>query len=209
MERTRTRLWLAVAVLLYVAFLLLDLTHAADSTGVKYLGVLCCLAAALPHSGTTDGRLVTAALALTAAADWFLLVLDRHYPVGIALFCVVQGLYAVRLHRLRTAAPILLLCRALPLALFPLGAPPLTALALFYFANLALNAAQSIVRRNVSRTAAWFCAGLVLLTCCDFCIGLHRLAVCPAAYNAVWLFYLPSQLCIAVSSMSHTRSSPI
>lgn len=205
MERTWSRLCLAAAALLYAGFALRDLTRAADTTALKYLSVLCCFAAALPHCRTADGRLTAAALALTAAADWFLLVQDGQELRGVALFCAVQGLYALRLDRLRAAAPALLPCRAIPLAAFVCGVPPLPALALFYYTNLVLNVGQSVLRCGQSRAAARFCAGLVLLFCCDTCIGLSRLGLCPAAQRAVWLFYLPSLLCIASSSI---RSTP-
>ena len=45
-----------------------------------------------------------------------------------------------------------------------------------------------------------------LLLCCDVCVGLHNLSgPLPGAISAfadfgMWLFYLPSQLCVALSA---------
>lgn len=95
--RRNTRLFLAAEAALYLAFLCCDLRGAfLISTGLKYAALLLCLFYSAGNAGQPDGRLVCVALALTAAADFFLLVLDRWYCLGIALFCPVQFLYALR-----------------------------------------------------------------------------------------------------------------
>ena len=102
MPRSLRRLFPVAEAALYAAFIALDLTsRTAASVPVKYAALLLCLLYALPAARTRDGRLAAAALALTAAADWFLLVRDAHYGAGVLLFCVVQTLYAVRLIRWR------------------------------------------------------------------------------------------------------------
>ena len=63
--------FLSVEGVAYACFLLLDLTgHGDQTTPIKYAGIVLCLAFSLLG---TD-RLVPVALALTAGADWFLLV---------------------------------------------------------------------------------------------------------------------------------------
>ena len=99
-------LFLAVQGVLYAAFLGCDLLNLpAASTALKYGALLLCLLAALVRRARPDGPLLCCALALTAAADLFLLVLDRSYAVGVALFCPVQILYALRLRRSWHIAP--------------------------------------------------------------------------------------------------------
>ena len=57
-----------------------------------------------------------------------------------------------------------------------------------------------------SRSGRLLCAGLTLLLCCDVCVGLHNLSgPLPGAISAfadfgMWLFYLPSQVCVALSA---------
>lgn len=101
MERIRERVFPLVAGGLYLWFLILDVTRAGDSTWVKFAAICLCFLVSLTGLGTADGRLVALALALTVGADWFLLVLDDHYRVGVALFLVVQLLYAHRLYLFR------------------------------------------------------------------------------------------------------------
>lgn len=86
-----------LAGLLWAVFLTLDLTGLADSAWVKYTALCLCCATAFTGCKTTDGKLVAAALCLTVAADWFLLVRNDHYELGIGIFIVVQLLYALRL----------------------------------------------------------------------------------------------------------------
>ena len=61
-------------------------------------------------------------------------------------------------------------------------------------------------RRLHGRGGRLLAVGLTLLLCCDVCVGLHNLSgPVPAAVTAfadvgMWLFYLPSQVCVALSA---------
>ena len=204
-RRTRSRLtaaFLAVEGLLYALFLALDLTGRGGQTvPVKYGGVLLCLAFSL----LGEDRLVSLALAVTACADWFLLVRGDHYALGVALFLFVQAVYLLRLRRagagsawpLRSA-----LALGVGLGLCALGlASPLNLLAALYFSQLLANAALAWTLRGTRRR---FALGLTLFVGCDVCVGLFNVlpASSPmhsAASVGMWLFYLPSQVLIALS----------
>ena len=98
MDRFAFRVFPAAEAVLYVSFLILDLIgHMTASIPLKYAGIILCLFAAIPSARTADGCVTSLALAFTAAADWFLLLQNRHYMVGISLFCIVQLLYFIRL----------------------------------------------------------------------------------------------------------------
>ncbi len=93
-------LFLGAETCLYIAFLYCDLTGRwAAGTALKYAAILLCLLLSLDNRSRKDGRLVSLALALTALADLFLLVLNQNYALGVALFCPVQLIYALRLRR--------------------------------------------------------------------------------------------------------------
>lgn len=83
---------------LYLLFLALD-AFSTGGDGVKYLTIVVCLLAAVWSAWHGGSRLMAWAMAFTLAADTFLLLLDRWYGAGIALFCVVQGLYLARIRR--------------------------------------------------------------------------------------------------------------
>lgn len=82
---------------------------------------------------------MAAAMALTLGADTFLLLLNRWYGAGVALFCGVQGLYLIRILR-RCGRSLwglrLFLVTAAWVGLWALGLlSPLNLLAAVYFAN--------------------------------------------------------------------------
>ena len=90
--------FVALEAALYLLFLALD-AFSTGGDGVKYLTIVVCLLAAVWSARHGGSRLMAWAMAFTLAADTFLLLLDRWYGAGIALFCVVQGLYLVRIRR--------------------------------------------------------------------------------------------------------------
>ena len=208
-SRRALTLFLSVEALLYAAFLTWDLTVGGrGSNPIKYAGILLCLAYSLYLERRGGSRLVPAALAFTALADVFLLLLDRHYALGILLFCVVQGLYLVRIVRhprgrslwgLRAVLFLLALLVLKGLGLLI----PLNILALFYFTNFFCNALASL--GCPGRNMRLFSVGLWLFLCCDLCVGLFQSpeltspAVEAFVRVGMWLFYLPAQILIVLS----------
>lgn len=212
----RNKAFPVLSGLLWAAFLFLDVTRIGDSTWIKFAGICLCCVTALLGAGTLDGKLVAAALCFTVAADWFLLVLNDHYLVGMGLFLIVQGLYALRIYYLRGARPCLWgsIVRAVPLILctvFALTEPTLVSLwaVLLYFSNLCINTAETFA---LGRPQRIFAVGLLLFVCCDVCVGLWNASLfLPRALGefarvGMWLFYLPSQVLIVLSQEPETRS---
>ena len=199
-ELWRGRLFPLSAGGLWVVFLFLDIMNRGDSTWIKFTAICLCCATALLETKTIDGKLVAAALCLTVGADWFLLVRDRHYLLGIWLFIVVQVLYALRIF-LRWGRPHspLLWVRAALLLLCLCAAPVLGPLSpvLFYFCNLCINTTEAF---TLGRPLRIFAVGLLLFVCCDICVGLWNVGLFPSFTRVgMWLFYLPSQVLIVLS----------
>lgn len=197
----------AVEGVLYFAFLALDLTgRGAGSVPVKYAGILLCVLFALACALRGGDRLVLPALALTAGADWFLLVRNDRYAVGIALFLCVQTIYYLRLrgHGAPGVYPLRAgLALGAGLGLYALGlASPVNLLAGLYFSQLLSNAVLAWTQRG--RRWRVFAAGLTLFVGCDLCVGLFNALpaaspLYPAVSVGMWFFYLPSQVLIALS----------
>ena len=195
-------LFLAAETALYLLFIILDLAgYPSDTVLLKYTGIALCFFAVLPTICTADGRLTALALGFTLSADWPLLVLDRHYAVGIMLFCVVQALYLIRLARWRGSICYpLLAVRMAPLVPLMLHASLYT-LTLFYFANLVCNTLEAALFVPRSPRQRLFAIGMLLFICCDLCVGAFHLGLFTAlARHGMWLFYLPAQTLIALSS---------
>lgn len=198
---------------LYAAFLALDLTgRDGASVPIKYGGVLLCLLFALACIPRGGDRLVPLALVLTAGADWFLLVRNDSYAVGIALFLGVQTVYYLRLrgHGTSDAYPLRAgLALGAGLALYALRlASPLNLLAGLYFSQLLSNTLLAWTQKG--RRWRIFAVGLTLFVGCDLCVGLFNVLpgdhpLYPAVSVGMWLFYLPSQVLIALSA--ETRKS--
>lgn len=196
--------FLSVEGVAYACFLLLDLTgHGDQTTPIKYAGVVLCLAFSLLG---TD-RLVPLALALTAGADWFLLVRNDRYAAGIALFLCVQTVYYLRLRRMGAGAAYPLragLALGLGAGLYLLRlASPVNLLAGLYFSQLLSN---TVLAWRSGRPGRLFAVGLTLFVGCDVCVGLFN-ALPPgsppysAASVGMWFFYLPSQVLITLSAL--------
>lgn len=204
-----TRAFLAAEGALYALFLALDLTGRGSVTiPIKYAGVLLCLGFALLCARRGGDRLVPPALALTAWADWFLLVRNDRYALGVLLFLCVQTVYFARLRRAGAGSAYPLragLALLAGLAVYAGGlASPLNLLAALYFAQLLSNAALAWTRRG----ARWrtFALGLTLFAGCDACVGLFNVLpgaspLYAAASVGMWFFYLPSQVLIALSAL--------
>ena len=202
------RAFLAAEGCCYAAFAALDLAGRGNlTTPIKYGGILLCLAFAALCALRGGDRLVPAALALTACADWFLLVRNDHYAAGVALFLCVQTVYLVRLRRNRARSAYWLrsgLALGAGLAVYALGmASPLNLLAALYYSQLLSNTALAW---SLGRRQRRFALGLTLFVGCDTCVGLFNTLpaaspLYPAVSVAVWLFYLPSQVLIALSAL--------
>lgn len=207
--------FLSVEGVLYAVFLALDLMGRGSQTiFIKYAGILLCLAFAALCAQRGGDRLIPIALALTAGADWFLLVRNDRYALGVALFLCVQTAYFLRLRAAGAPAAWLLrsgLALGAGLAVYAAGmAAPLNLLAALYFSQLLSNTVLAWTRRG--KRWRHFALGLTLFVGCDACVGLFN--VLPAAsplYPAVsvgmWLFYLPSQVLIVLSALPEKEAS--
>lgn len=209
---TGLRTFLCLEAALYLAFLICDLFFPGwAATAFKYLSILLCAVCSQFHRAGRHGRLIAAAMALTALADLFLLVLDAHYWAGLVCFCAVQVLYALRLHwghggktpllwlRILLSGGALLLLWALHIL------TPITAMTGLYFPQLLCNGLEGLPLCHTGRSWRLFTAGLFLFLCCDICVGLHNVplpsaALAAFAQFAMWLFYLPSQVLIVCSA---------
>lgn len=186
-----------------------------NADAVKYAGIVLCFLVALFFAclGGRSARITCVAFAFTLVSDWFLLIRQDHFEVGLVAFCAVQALYCVRLGGgkfpkvglpLRFGLAALAWAALAILHLFTL----LTALAALYFVNLLMNTADAFLR---AKGAGWlFAAGLLLFVGCDVCVGLFNLgafvsvelpsALYDFAAYGMWGFYFPSQTLIALSA---------
>ena len=165
---------------------------------------------ALAGAARGGDRLVAIALAMTAGADLFLLVLDRWYLLGILLFYGVQVAYMVRICKANGGRALLIprfvLFSLLLVALYQLELfTPETAAAALYFSHFLFNVLLSLSLRDAG--GRLFSLGLLLYLVCDLLVavfqypGLFPAPLAAAARVGMWLFYLPGQVFIVLSGL--------
>lgn len=217
-KRLCTLVFLILEIILYYVIL----TSGGDMLIMScYSSIILCFIYAL---AMLADPLLIAALAGTVAADYFLVtfVPSRQLP-GMACFLVVQAIYAIFLHR-QGFQKIWLAIRLVPMVLITaitflvLGknADAVAILSVLYYANILLNMVMAFLKFKKFPMLA---IGFLLFILCDTVIGLQvasggYLPIKPGSalyqflwmpINLAWLFYLPSQVLIALSSATQKR----
>lgn len=211
--------FIAVEAVIFITFNILVAVQPSDPIYVKYTGVLLCLAAAsaFVYFYKKDAAVLACALFFTAISDLFILVLDSYYEIGVTTFTVAQSVYLYRLYKGRfKRIYITLAVRAV------LAAITITLLAVFarinyllvivsvYFTMLVVNCVDAFILCRRGFKNLLFAVGLLLFIGCDVCVGLHNFGSALGVslprglilfvQYAMWVFYLPSQVCIACSA---------
>ena len=142
-----------------------------------------------------------------------------HQVAGMSFFSVTQLIYFAYLfiktenktlritHSIARAASVVIAEIAM-LIVLKTNADALSALSVFYIANLAVSIVFAYMQ---GKKGLLFAIGLTLFICCDLFVGfsaaigeyihiaesswLYKLVY--SDFNFIWFFYLPSQVCIA------------
>lgn len=189
----------------------------------SYSAIVLCFAYAALHAET--GNLwILGGLACTAIADFFLVVCSPIQQLwGMVAFLGTQTFYAIFLHRQNKNRRLLYLrlgmtVLAAVIALLVLGrkTDALAVISVCYYVNLLINILLAFLRYRRNRI---FAIALVLFLLCDTVIGLQAAAgvylpigkdtllyrIIFVPFNLAWLFYLPSQVLIALFSRKKAR----
>ena len=169
-----------------------------DTILIKYSGIVLCLI----YSLINFDMYIVLALSFTAAADYFLLVKDADYLLGVSLFVVAQIIYLLYLHNneCRTYIGYRILISLLVLIIFKVFKQfnMLNGVAAIYFIELIFNFISSLSNKQFK----WLSVGFCLFIMCDICVGLFNILSPGKLFDAVsllmWAFYLPSQVLIAI-----------
>ena len=197
-------------IILYAAFLSLDLfstPRTIESRHLKYASIVLCflLAASLHHQSVNkqDSKYVVLALLFTMTADIFLLF-TNHKITGVIFFCLVQLTYLKRYHRRFFKAGICFAVIA-PFAYLLLPFQPLYIVAGLY-AILIFSCFLSTSHAKLPKFNL-YCVkiGMILFILCDIFVAFYNQLSTSSNYYrlvtvAMWLFYLPAQLLLAMSA---------
>ena len=180
---------------------------------IKFIAIILCFgiaAAGRDALNRRDYTLLTAALATTAAADFFLVIV-YDYVIGVAFFCTVQVLYNLRFGG-TARLKILPLTLIAPAIFFTVTGNTLVAVALVYAQLFLLSYAAMIqtLRKNAfpAPNNILIFIGMTAFVLCDINVAIWNLGrwgiiantdITNLANAAIWLFYTPSQICLALS----------
>jgi hypothetical protein len=188
-------------MILYPAFILLDLLGlgGALSNALKLTGVACCLWVAAAQTKGRGTHCIAAAF-FTLTADIFLLF-TRCHTIGVGVFCVAQAFRCLQFGvRKKMLGGIAVAGGAAGGLAYAAGLPLLYAASALYAVLLLANTVYAFAKRGPGfRLARW---GMVLFVLCDVHVAVANLpwlSVCGVAFLLSWVFYMPSQLLLALS----------
>lgn len=202
---------------LYIIFLSFDFarTHHSISISIKYSTIIILFIFTFLEFKNWDLRhvLFRFAYLFTLCADLFLLVLNKHYEVGIGFFLCAQIFYFLYLLKGKSKKQIIILLSGYVASLIITNLVLIYALNMFslrnelavlYYFLLITNFCSSLLSYKVEGIILPI--GFFLFILCDINVGLANLDI---PYNsiaflyfvriAMWLFYLPSQVLIVSS----------
>lgn len=200
----------------------LQCTSGASVRISSYLSVvLACLFCVTFANRTASYFFTQAALLCTVGADYFLVLIEERQQLpAMIFFLFAQTFYFLRLYfedndkvrrivhfavRGGSALAVLLLTTVV------LGekADAVALVSMVYYVFLILNTVFSFLQNGARSLFSW---GLVLFVLCDTVVGLSCIGpylTIPAdsvihvllnpGFNLAWVFYLPSQVCLALS----------
>lgn len=184
----------------------------------SYASIVLCFLFAL--QGMKSIPLMVAGLACTVGADFCLIVCDPIQRLGgMVFFLGAQTLYAIHLHRKQPNTAILLLrilltaaAEILAVRILKDNLDALAMVSMAYYANLIVNMIAAFTQWRKNKLLP---VGFVLFILCDTIIGLQvasggYLPITEGSmlynlifngFNTAWMFYLPSQVLIALSTL--------
>jgi hypothetical protein len=185
---------------------------------IKFTAIIICFGIAATGRNTLGRRdyvLLTAALAATVIADFFL-VITLDYVIGVAFFCAVQVFYNMRFGG-TARLKILPLTLIAPAVFFAIAGDILVTIALVYAQLFLLSYAAMIgaLRKKAfpAPNSILIIIGMTAFVLCDICVAIWNLGrwdiitnadLTSLANTAIWLFYTPAQICLALSSRKFT-----
>ena len=192
----------------------------------EFSAILLCFLFALANAFFSD-KLLPLGLLFTCLADYCLVICNPIEQLsGMVFFLAVQIIYGIKLYKNNKNKP-LLIARIFVTVLSPIviflvlgnKTDALSVISVCYYINLVFNIISAFMSFGKNRL---FAIGLVLFLLCDTVVGLQvassgYLPIVKGSllykmifpnFNLVWLFYLPSQVLIALTSLKNTTKKP-
>lgn len=197
------------------------------NTIVSYLAIfLSFIYSLMIYLKNKSNTYITLGLLFTLFADIFLVILNpiKQLPAMIC-FNITQIMYSIRIFKdqnkkeqiihLIIKSTICIISIILTIFVLKEKTDLLSIVSIIYYANLITNIIFSFIKENKNLL---FSIGLILFACCDAIIGLSVLSdaylninnafinfLLHPGFNLAWLFYVPSQTLLALSTYHNTK----
>lgn len=209
-----------IIILLYLTFLYLDIFDRKifiPSNIIKFLSIFLCFSLAIlninpNHNKLNSGLLITG-LFFTVIADYIFLICKNYFPLAIGLFSIVQVLYMIRYNYNNKDKNTFYLILSFIIIfsiyftinifikeikiIFPLG--------LFYAISLIISLKEGYIQYKYnlypSPNKDFILLGMILFLLCDINVAIYNTIgkMNLIVFILIWIFYLPSQLLLALS----------
>lgn len=221
------KLILFLIIILYFTFLYIDLFNSQYlqvSNNIKFASIILCFSISLLSKNNAfdpyNIKLLQLGLFLTIIADFFLLIVNDYYEIGIAIFSVVQITYSIRYdirYKRNTIKKYFVILAILFSTYVVVNSfvkiALLVPISLFYGICLMTNVYKSIIiythkiypKPNGSMVAI----GMFFFLLCDINVALYNIIrttyfqfntlLHQISFVSMWLFYLPSQILLSLS----------
>lgn len=217
-------LFLSLQIINYIAFMILDICNrnAGVSSMIKYEGIILCFLYVILGKRKERSGYIVAGLFFTAVSDYFLLFTDS-YAAGMLSFCVVQTIYCIycskNLKRY-ILKEVIQLCIIGAILLggsigLQIEFDVVLVLSIYYFVHLVSNVLYSWFHSKEGKEKKLFAIGMTLFLLCDIHVAIFNAGsylsfgfstvyqkIYEIATIAMWFYYLPSQVLIALAGRS-------
>ena len=181
---------------------------------IKFIAIIICFGIAVTGRNALSKRdyaLLTAAMGATLIADFFLVIM-YNYVVGVVVFCAAHVFYIVRFGNLRwlKILPVILIVPAV----FLVFQGDVLIVAAILYAQLFLMSYAAMITALRKKTYPitnniLIFIGMTAFVLCDICVAIWNLGrwgfianddLVRLAHAAIWMFYTPAQICLALSA---------
>lgn len=228
------RLLILTICILFIIFLSMEvygMDFSISSNVLKFFSIfLCFIVSIISNPLQNQSRnvfLLQLGIIFTLMADYVFLIHNNNYPIAVGLFSIVQIVYSLRYREGNELVRILrfifiylvivIIHRVLNRTLIEIDF--LIALGIFYGICLISSVKEAFGRYKTDDqdTNRMILFGMMLFLLCDMSLGLNYILdgfkntghilnfLKSASYISIWIYYLPSQILLALSGV-HMRN---
>lgn len=225
---------LYLIILMYLIFLYLDIFkdyYYNLSNMLKFICIILCFTlSTLTRQNPfeqADVKLLQFGLFLTMIADFFLLIIDDYYEIGVGVFSIAQITYSIRYdikNKRKVIRNYITLFVLLNIAFVTVNllykqVDVLVFISIFYGFCLITNVLKSLrcykYKIYPNPNGAMIALGMILFMFCDINVALYNILksmsisegfISNMSSISMWLFYLPSQVLLAISGYNYKNT---